>query len=145
QYLEESCGSTVQFTRAYRMEVRLFVLATTSRGTDVALLTVLRQRELRAPAQGFSTPPPPIAHLAQGIVDGRGRVLADKQTDLSLPLNGPPACECGAFVEVPGVRVSAGQGWEASEAGRPLRLWRVAGPEMINGSTCVKLLGVQQS
>jgi peroxiredoxin len=62
-----------------------------------------------------------------------------------VPLEGPPTLEGGAFVEIPRQRVTRGQSWDVGEEGRPVRTWQVAGSEMVNGTSCLKLVGVQES
>src|SRR4051812_27830753 len=49
-FTEEAHQGGVQFARAYRMETRLFVLDSSSRGAQVALLTVVKAKDSR-PAQ----------------------------------------------------------------------------------------------
>jgi peroxiredoxin len=143
-FTEEASGGGVQFSRSYRLESRIFVLDTPPRGADVAVLTLLKPRGGRTtgPADAGS---PAAVRLEQAVVEPRGRVVAEPGTTLAVALDGPPTCECGAFVEIPEGRVSLGQGWETAEPGRPVRLWRVAATEMVNGASCVKLAGLQQS
>src|SRR5262249_55864761 len=77
-------------------------------------------------------------------VDLQGRVLSEAVANLLAPLDGPPTLECGAFVEVPGSRALE-SGWTVAEPGRPPMSWHSAGNEMVNGNSCVKLVGEQQS
>jgi peroxiredoxin len=49
------------------------------------------------------------------------------------------------FIEVPRSRGSIGQTWDVDEVNRTARSWQIAGSESINGTTCVRLVGVQQS
>ena len=42
-------------------------------------------------------------------------------------------------------RVCLQDSWLTGEEGRPPRTWRIAGVEIVNGTNCVKLVGVQQS
>jgi hypothetical protein len=37
------------------------------------------------------------------------------------------------------------QPWETSEDGRPPRIWKIVGTEIIDGTSCLKLYGLQQS
>jgi peroxiredoxin len=64
---------------------------------------------------------------------------------LPVPLDGPPTFEWGVLFEVPASRVGPGFSWVVDEAGRPPRTWRVVGTEVVRSTTCVKLVGVQQS
>src|SRR5437867_3905471 len=64
---------------------------------------------------------------------------------LAPPLDGPPTAEWGACLELPRGRVSLEQTWSAPEPGRPARTGRVTGTEMVNGTLCLKIAGIQQS
>lgn len=142
-FAEEARGGTVQFSRFYRLEMRVFVLATPPRGLDVALLTLLRPRDVNpgvSDSPGLSS-----VRLERLRVDWQGQVSCDTGGSLAVPLEGAPSIECGAFVEVPSGRVDPGKEWETAEAGRPPRRWRTAGMETIQGSACVRLVSVQQS
>jgi peroxiredoxin len=77
-------------------------------------------------------------------VDLRGRINAPG-VNLLVPLDGPPAVEFGAFVEWPAGRAASDGVWTVAEDGRPPRTWHRVGDEMVNGTSCVKLIGEQQS
>jgi hypothetical protein len=146
-YTEETLGGTVQFARSMRLESRLFVLDLTPQGAEVAFLTVLRPRGL---PPGLSNPTPGdhaagSVRLELGKVNNRGRVSGDPGVSLTVPLDGPPVNEFGAFLELPAQRVGAGQGWAETEDGRPNRSWELGGNETVNGTSCLKLVGRQQS
>jgi len=145
-YDEESAGDRVRFSRSYRLENRVFVLDTPPMGTDVALLTVLRPRDSRVglPAGVSGEPTIASARLEIVRVDLQGRVRSDAIANCLAPLDGPPTLECGAFVEVPGSR-ALDSGWTVAEPGRSPLSWRSAGNDMVNGTSCVKLVGEQQS
>jgi peroxiredoxin len=64
---------------------------------------------------------------------------------LAAPLDGPATLESGLFIELPGSRLVSGKSWEVVEDGRPARAWQVVGSEVVNGTACVKLVGVQQT
>jgi peroxiredoxin len=142
-YAEEAGGGHAQFSRAYRLEARVFVLDTTPRGAEVAVLTVLRDRD---PQPGISVPAGSACsvRLERARVDLQGRLSADG-VNLLVPLEGPPLLECGAFLEAPAGRVGPGQAWDVAEPGRPLLVWRNTGTEMLSGTLCLKLAGVQPS
>lgn len=142
-FTEESLGKGVQFHRAYRLESRVFVLDTASKGADVALFTILRQTGPRT--ERGEAPSPVSVRLELAKVDAQGRVTADPGVSLAVPVEGPPSIECGAFVECPRGTVMANRNWAAAEEGRTPRTWRLAGSEIINGARCAKLVGVQQS
>jgi peroxiredoxin len=143
---EEARGGRVQFVRACRLELRIFVLETPPRGAEVALLTILRHRDARADAAPISAGPPPTSvRLERAHVNLQGRLSAAPGVNLLVPLEGPPAVECGAFLEVPGGRLGPGTAWEVTEEGRPMQAWSVAGSEMIGGAACIKLVGVQKT
>jgi peroxiredoxin len=148
-FTEEAVGSGVQFDRTYRLEARALVLDTTPQGAEVALLTVLRLRQPRGVApvgaplrEDFSIY---STRLELARVDLQGRVTASPGVVLAVPLDGPPSIEHGAFVEAPRKRTGPEGTWEVSEDGRPPRSWKTAGNETVNGASCVKLVGVQQS
>jgi hypothetical protein len=135
-FSESACGN-VQFSREYRLENRVFVLESSPRGLDVAILTVLK--EPRAPqAAGHG------ARLERVQVDAQGRVTPPAGVSLAVPLEGPPTLECGAFVPVPHGLIDR-RGWTVTEPGRPEWQWSVAGTEMVKGTSCLKLIGLQQS
>ena len=78
-------------------------------------------------------------------VDLQGVVTAEPGTSLTVPLEGPPTLECGAFAAVPEGKFAANSTWETPEDGRPTRFWRAVGSDMVNGVRCLKLEGVQKS
>jgi peroxiredoxin len=142
-FSEEAISRGVQFSRTYRLESRVFVLETPSRGLDVALLTVLRLRTPR-PERG-DEPEPNSVRLELVTVDLHGHVSSDPGVTLAVPLEGPATVECGAFVEVPRSRIGMKQSWEVLERNRPSYVWSVAGTEAVNGTRCLKLKGMQKS
>jgi peroxiredoxin len=144
-FTEESTGPRVEYRRAYAFETRVFVLASPPRELDVALLTTLKDRDAHAPAVAVN-PASTSVRLERARVDLQGRLIpADPAASVTVPLDGPPTIECGAFVELPEGRVRAGQTWDQPEPGRPARTWRVAGAETVNSAGCVKLVATQQS
>ncbi len=144
-YTEQVLGQGVQFNRTYRLEATAFVLGPTAQGYEAAFLTVLELNALR-PERGSTAPPPRSVRLELARVSFQGRVEGADGAVLLAPLDGPPTAECGAFVEVPRTRVGRDSAWQVTEAGgRPPRTWRVVGTEAVNGSSCVKLIGRQQS
>jgi peroxiredoxin len=139
-FTEEASGGRVQFSRAARVESRLFVLDAAARGAEVAFLTVFKPREAKA-----SEATPLSVRLERATVDLQGKIIPGASVSPTVPLDGLPSWECGAFLEIPKGRLAAGQTWEVAEEGRPVRIWRVAAPETVNGTSCVKLVGVQQT
>jgi hypothetical protein len=139
-YAEEALGNGVQFNRSYRLEGRVFVLDTLSRGLDVAFYTVLKQRH-----QGADEREPGSVRLEVGRVDLQGRVTGDPGVSLIVPLEGPATIECGVFVELPKGPIGLNENWEVKEENRPPRIWRIVGTELVNGTRCLKLQGLQQS
>jgi peroxiredoxin len=142
-FTEEVRGPGVQFQRAYRLETRAFVLDTPARGYDVAFLTVLKARTTQPGHVEDSSPG--SVRLEIGRVDLQGRISTDPGTNMVAPLEGPATIECEAFVEVPRGRVAPGQTWQAAEAGRPSRTWKIVGTEAVGGTSYLKLEGIQQS
>src|SRR5437899_7504461 len=95
-YAEESVGRGVQFSRSYRLESRVFVLATHPRRSDLALQTVLKLRTPRSEQGGEAEPASVRLELVQ--VDLQGRITAEPGVGLTIPVEGPATIECGAFV-----------------------------------------------
>lgn len=142
-YTEEATGPGVQFNRTYRLESRVFVLESLTRGVDVAFLTLLKSRASKSDAAPSSEPNSVRLELAR--IDGQGRMTPASGASLPVPLDGPATIECEAFVELPTGRLVPNQHWETADGKRPRRTWKVVGTEIINGSRCVKLEGWQQS
>jgi hypothetical protein len=142
-YEEKSVGSDLEFERKYAFRAVAFVLDTTPRGAEAAFVTVLRPRNARGAR--IEEVVPSSAHVAVVHVDPQGRLSGDPGVSMAAPLEGPPAVEFGAFVELPRQAVGIGKGWVVEEDGRPPRKWLVAGTEAVNGTSCVKLVGMQQS
>jgi peroxiredoxin len=146
-YAEESTGGNVEFERGYRVESRILVLdSQSSKGCDLAILTVLRTREVvGGKAHTTSRGVPHSVRLEMLKLNPQGRLAAGPGTSLAVPLEGPATLECGAFVELPKKRLGLDQSWEVVEDGRPLQIWKIAGSEVVDGVRCVKLQGLQQS
>jgi peroxiredoxin len=139
-------SSRVQFQRAYRFETRYFVLDNPPRGVRMAAFTVLQDRTARPLKTGVRVEPiSSSVRLERLDIDLQGKVQADPAVSLTVPLDGPPMLEVGAFIEVPRAKAALEKGWQTTEAGRPSMAWRIAGTETIDGHPCVKIVGVQQS
>jgi hypothetical protein len=147
-YAEESSVRSVQFSRGYRIECRVLILDTGTKGTDVALYTRLKHRELPGGRTGVSSPAEGVESSSVRVevakIDPQGKLTASHGL-ATVPLEGPPSLECGEFVEAPKYRVGADQTWATAEDGRPAHTWKVAGSEVTGGVRCVKLVGVQQT
>jgi peroxiredoxin len=149
-FTEESTGLRVQYNRSCRLETRLFVLNTTAREAEVAFFTVITPRAVR-PGPGAQPVEPSSIRLELAKIDIRGRTIVTPLGDASqkrlppVPLEGPNLLETGALVEVQSSRVAANRPWQVEEEGKPDLTWRVVGTEVVNGVTCLKLSGVQQS
>ncbi|MHB1424257.1 MAG: peroxiredoxin family protein [Gemmataceae bacterium] len=151
-FSEEGCGGRVQFSRSYRLETRIFVLDTPPNGADVAVLTLLKHRSstggtpLPARPPGSSGDASLVSvRLERGHVDLQGKITADPNVNMLVPLDGAPTLECGAFVALPGGRIGVGQEWTVLEGERPPLTWRAVGTEMVAGNNCIKLVGEQKS
>ncbi len=144
-FSEESRGGRVQFSRAYRIEARIFVLDTPPDGAEVALLTVLKHRPNSGEPPLSGDLAPTSVRLERARVDLQGKITAEPGVNLLVPLDGAPTLDCGVFVALPGGRTSVGQEWPAVEEDRPPLIWRAAGMEMLGGNNCLKLIGEQQS
>jgi peroxiredoxin len=144
-FTEQATGRSVQFQRAYRFETRFFILDTPPRGVSLAAFTALQDRTAR-PTPGIRAQPISTSvRLERLSIDLQGKVVSDSAVSLTLPLEGPPTLEVGAFLEVPRGRMAINQGWEVMEMGRPAIAWRIAGREAVNGQNCIKVVGLQQT
>jgi peroxiredoxin len=144
-FREEGKGGRVQFSRDYRIETRIFVMETPPRNAEIALLTVLKHRPSSGEPPSGAEMTASSVRLERARVDLQGKITADPGVHLLVPLEGAPTLDCGAFVALPGGRVSVGQEWLATEEDRPPITWRAAGTEMMGGNSCVKLIGEQKS
>jgi peroxiredoxin len=140
--VEESLVPNVQFQRHYRLETWVFVLGGASGRWDVAVMTALSQRGTRAEPAGKEMKLISV-RLEHAQINAQGK-LTQNGTPL-IPLSGPPTFETGCFVEVTPARLTKASLWEVNEGVRPPRSWQVAGLEAVNGVTCVKVVGQQQS
>jgi peroxiredoxin len=142
-YAEDAGGAGVQFNRSYRLETRIVVLDASPKGADLALLTLVKpQAETSDRGEEL---PCISSRLELAKLDLQGKLTANAGVSLTLPLDGPPRLECGAFVETPNGRVKLDQTWETNETGRPVQTWKVEGTASVGGVNCLKLVGVQQS
>ncbi len=141
-YDEKAAGSDLEFERKYLLRAVVFVLEATPRGSQTAFLTALRPRSSGGRLEEAA---PSSARLELVRIDPQGRISAEPGTSLTVPLEGPPTLEVGAFVEWPKQALGIGRFWYLEEEGRPVRKWTVAGTESVNGTTCVKVIGEQQS
>ncbi len=145
-YKEEAAGS-VQYSRGYRLETRVLVLDPPRPAIPVALFTVFRSRDSRPGSQANVGNDGPVSsvRLERGTLGERGLLKLESGVGLTVPLDGPPALEVGLFLEVPGERLVQNQSWVVAEPGRPVRTWRIVGSEMVNGASCIKIVGEQQT
>src|SRR5262245_23883435 len=144
-FTEKASGAGVQFQRDYRLEARFFVLEARSSGLDLAALTTLQPKLASAPVGARREPPPTSVRLERLSVDQQGRARVVGAAAPTVPLDGPPPLELGAFVEVPSGKVAVHQAWEITEPGRPAQGWKLVGSETANNQACVKLFATQQS
>ena len=144
-FTEHATQTRVQMQRAYRFETRYFVLDTSPRGVSLAALTRLQARSQPTKAARVREGMSSAVRLERLRLNLAGQVTAEGGLSLAVPLDGAPALEVGAFLDVPRTRQAALDGWEIAEPGRPVRMWRLAATESVGGQTCVKLVGVQQT
>jgi peroxiredoxin len=140
-FVEEVTGPKVQYTGNYRLESRVFVLETPPTGTDLALLTILRL----AAGSGQPGVEAASARIELTHADLQGRLTPGPAASLIVPLEGPPLCESGALVELPPGGIGVGKTWQVREPGRPPLVWQVTGIEAVSGTSCIKLVGLQQA
>jgi hypothetical protein len=141
-YTEESLGR-IQCKRSYRVDSRLFVLESSPRGAQLAMLTIVRPPEEEKSGGHDGTPV--SVRLELVTTDPQGRVLPDRGQSLAAPLDGPPTAECGQLVGLSPNRVGVGGIWLAAEEGRTPRMWKLLGSESAAGAVCLKLAGEQRS
>lgn len=149
-FTEECRTGTVQYQRSYRVESRLFVLDATPRMAEVACMTTLRQKDGLISGQ---TGGPKDDTDGRNIrverfqVNPQGRLSSQAGVDLTPPLEGPATLEVGAFVELPGGRISPDQTWETEPLNTDLPpiSWKATGAEMLQGVRCLVLKTNQQS
>lgn len=130
---EQSLLPGVQYSRTYRVENHVLILASELQTHDVAFMTTLSARDAADPTK----------YSAASVKADVGRLDANGK----LRLAGPPSTllEIGCFVEGPAGKVGKNSTWEVDEEGRPPRSWVVLGTESCGGLACIKLQGQQQS
>jgi peroxiredoxin len=141
-HTEDAAGGGVQFRQTYSLEARVFVLDTPAQGADLALFTALKSGDERKHVAAAKAEFVRLELVHLGL---QGRLTADPGVSLTLPLEGPPSLECGAFVELPKGRLALEQSWDVAEEGRGVRTWRVSGIAPVGAMQCLKLVGTQQS
>lgn len=155
-FTEEGRGGRVQFSQSYRLETRILVFDTPPSGAEVAVLTLLKHRPS---SSGRPNDQPPVpardtlrgdaalvsVRLERAHVTLQGKVSADANVNLLVPLDSAPTLECGAFIPLPSGRISVGQEWTVLEGDRPPLTWRAIGTEMVAGNQCIKVIGEQKS
>jgi hypothetical protein len=139
-YRELTPGKTVE-ERSYLLESRVFVLDTSPRGLDLAFFTVLRPNPSDA-ASGRESDAVSV-RLERALVDRKGHLHTQTGGSLTVPVEGPPFIECGAFVEAPRRRLGTNDAWQLPEPDRPPVTWRVAGPELLDDFPCLRLEAMQ--
>jgi peroxiredoxin len=141
-HTEKSAGRSVHFQRTQHLEHRVFVLDATPQGLEMGLLTLVKDQRPRTANDNESTV---SIRLERARVSPRGRVTAEGAASFRVPLEGAAPVETGAFVELVSPQLRPNDTWEMLEDGRPARTWKMAGMEAVNGTTCIKLIGTQQS
>jgi hypothetical protein len=145
-YTEESLIPRVQFQRHYRLETTLFVLDANPKQAEVAIMTALdRKDERQGIVQAAHPAPGGSIRLELARVDPQGPVRSVDGKPLTLSVRGPSTLEFGFLAEVPLTRVTRNHFWNVAEEGRTPRTWQVVGTEQVNGVTCLKIIGQQQS
>jgi hypothetical protein len=148
QFREEANSSRVQFNRIYRLDLRVFVLEAGPQGYETAFLSVLKTHDRPSgvgPTHSAPDNPAASARLEVMRLDMQGQLTPEQNVSLNAPLEGAPTIECGLFVPAPKEHMAVEQEWQALETNRPPRTWRIVGAEMVNGASCLKLIGNQQS
>lgn len=139
-FTEQAVDLRVRFQRSFRIEARLLVLDAQPRHTDLAAMTIFKDRGPTATGATATA-----VRLEKVRVDGTGQVQSLTAGGLAVPIDGPPSLEVGMFVPLPGGRLKPNQGWESRPPGEPARAWQVAGAEAVLAQNCLKLVGIQVS
>src|SRR6516225_3559389 len=93
-FAEESTGSGVLFNRSFRIEWRFMVLDAGPKESEIALFTVLKERELKeSKAAPKADAVPSSVRLELVKADTLGKLTSVLKTSLALPLDGPPMLE----------------------------------------------------
>jgi hypothetical protein len=129
-------------TRRFQVENRILVLETLPTGIKVAILTITDPQESNFPK--FDAEERRTVDLHLGRVDLKGRITLVTEQPLQIPQQGPCQIEGGCFVELPAEQKATRTEWTIAEAKGPHQ-WRMADSESVEGQTCLKLLGSQQS
>ncbi|NBR05931.1 MAG: hypothetical protein EBT92_09180 [Planctomycetes bacterium] len=144
-FTEEARSSRVQFQRSYRIESRCLVLETNKNNSQLACLTLLKQRTNPASLPTVTSEPPATSvRLETFICDSKGKIQPGNNLG-KLSLEGPSTIEYGYLIELPKNRIAENDTWETTEDGRPVCIWIVSGTEMVQGVKCIKLIGTQQT
>ena len=125
-FVEEALSPGVQFQRSYRVDSTVLVLDAKQDKFDLAVLTVVTGTTGKTPQQpGAKAATPASVRLEALTLDKLGKLKAARAGTLLVPVEGPPTLECGAFVELPKVRLGPQSSWDTNEEGRAPRTWRV--------------------
>jgi peroxiredoxin len=140
-YGEETQSSAVLFKQNLRLDVKVFVLATSAEATNLAILTQLRSPELARKGSEEAV----VKSLQLDIVrvNGQGKAEASSR-EPNLPLKAPPGLEWGMFIEAGRSPTEVGI-WKTTEANRPPILWKLVGSDNIGSLKCWKVVRVQQT
>lgn len=138
-YVDETIHDGAAYQRAYDLKTLIFVLNVTAQGTEIAVMTVLR--EPHGPPNGL----PGSVRLELGRVDRQGRLAWHKGGAFLPPLEGPPTIEGEMFVELPPRQIGLDQTWDVPDTPRPSRAWQALAVDTVRNARCVKLVGVQQT
>ncbi len=130
--------------RTQKLEHRVFVLDATADGADVAFFTLIKEQHARTVADSEKNAPVSV-RLELARVNPRGHVKSESGTVLTSSLEGTASIETSMFVEFARANIRPNDGWEVLENGRPPRAWKVVGADAVNGTTCIKVVGIQQS
>lgn len=137
---EQSQGQGVQFSKDYRLEVRVLVLDSREDWNDLACCTKLQASNQRQLTEVTSL------RLAVVTVNGLNKLRPGMDSQLpARPLDGPQPWEAGFLLELPAARIKSGQKWTLTNPNHPSRYAQVRGPAAIGGIPCVLVEVHQQS
>lgn len=144
-FTEEARSSRVQFQRSYRIESRCLVLESNNNYSQLACLTILKQRNNPASLPTITSEPAATSvRLETFRCDSKG-IIQPGHNLSKLSLEGPSTIEYGYLIALPKSKLAENDAWETTEDGRPVISWVVSGTEMVQGVKCIKVIGNQQT
>lgn len=144
-FQQEPIGAGIHPLRKYILKTRMLVLDAKPKHWEVAVLTCLRNGGRKTENQDDPLAGIAFVRLELGNLDKQGTLTHADGSSMTIPLEEPPTLETGFLVSVPRIRLSKEHFWLVPDPGRPKMRWQILGTELVGGTKCVKIRGVQQS